>query len=107
MPHGGIESTGYRFEADGKSVGYATDFSEVTSGMLDLFAGVDLLVVDCLRRRPHPTHAHLDMALDFAKRCKARRTVLTHLDKSMDYRTLCDEVPAGVEVGYDGLEIQL
>lgn len=107
MPHGPARSTAFRFEADGKSIGYATDFSEVTDAMIELFGGVDLLVVDCLRRRPHPTHAHLDMALGFARTVGARRTVLTHLDKSMDYRTLVAEVPAGVEVGYDGLEIAL
>lgn len=108
MPHGGgIESTAFRFESDGYSVGYATDFSEISSEMIDLFGGVDVLVTDCLRREPHPTHAHLAMALELAERCGARRTVLTHLDKSMDYATLSAEVPAGVSVGYDGMELRL
>ncbi len=75
--------------------------------MVALMDKVDLLVVDCLRRRPHPTHAHLTMSLELAKRCGARRAVLTHLDKSMDYRTLAAEVPDTIEVGYDGLEITL
>lgn len=105
MPHGPTSSTGYRFEADGKSIAYATDFSEVTSDMIDLFTGVDILVTDCLRREPHPTHASLATALDMAKRCKAGRTVLTHLDKSMDYAMLSGEVPDGVLVGYDGMEL--
>ncbi len=105
MPHGPVTSTGFRFEADGKSIAYATDFSEITPEMLRCFDKVDLLVTDCLRRRPHPSHAHLEMALAFAKRCGARRTVLTHLDKSMDYRLLCAEVPRSVVVGYDGLEM--
>jgi phosphoribosyl 1,2-cyclic phosphate phosphodiesterase len=107
MPHGPARSTAFRFDADGKSVGYATDFSEIVPSMVELFDGVDLLVSDCLRRRPHPTHAHLEMALDLAQRCRARRTVLTHLDKSMDYRTLLAELPTGVEPGYDGLEVAL
>ncbi|MXO95712.1 MBL fold metallo-hydrolase [Erythrobacter aquimaris] len=107
MPHGPVTSTGFRFEADGKSIGYATDFSEITKGMVSCFKGTDLLVVDCLRRRPHPTHAHLEMAIDFARRCKAKRAVLTHLDKSMDYAALEAEVPKGFIVGYDGLEIGL
>ena len=103
MPHGPTSSTGFRFEADGKSIAYATDFSEVTDEMLALFAGVDILVTDCLRREPHPTHASLATALDMGQRCGARTTVLTHLDKSMDYATLSTEVPAGVLVGYDGM----
>ncbi|MNC91903.1 putative hydrolase [compost metagenome] len=73
--------------------------------MVELFAETDVLVADCLRRDPHPTHANLAMALELAERCGARRTVLTHLDKSMDYATLSGEVPAGVLVGYDGMEL--
>lgn len=105
MPHGPAQSTGFRFEADGRSVAYATDFSELRDDLVAMCSGVDLLVTDCLRREPHPTHAHLAMALDLAERCGARHTVLTHLDKSMDYRTLSTEVPEGVSVGYDGMEI--
>lgn len=105
MPHGPITSTAYRFEADGKSIGYATDFGEITEDMLDLFDGIDILVTDCLRREPHPTHAHLAMALDFAERCGAGKTVLSHLDKSLDYATLSAEIPNNVLVGYDGMEL--
>lgn len=105
MPHGPVTSTGFRFEADGKSIVYATDFSEITPAMVRCFQRADILVVDCLRRRPHPTHANLDMALELARKAKVRKTVLTHMDKSMDYRSLCSEVPANVTVGYDGLEM--
>ena len=105
MPHGPAKSTGYRFGCDDKSIGYATDFSEITSDMVTLFKGVDLLVCDCLRREEHPTHANLAMALELGKRCKVGKIVLTHLDKSMDYKTLSDEVPAGVQVGYDGMVV--
>ncbi|MFC4295172.1 MBL fold metallo-hydrolase [Novosphingobium tardum] len=107
MPHGPAQSTGYRFECDGFSVGYATDFSAITDGMVALFADVDLLVVDALRREPHPTHAHLGMALELIERSSARRAVLTHLDKSMDFATLVRELPSNTEPGYDGLEITL
>ena len=105
MPHGPVTSTGFRFEADGKSIVYATDFSEITPAMVRCFQRADILVVDCLRRRPHPTHANLDMALELARKAKVRKTVLTHMDKSMDYRSLCSEVPGNVTVGYDGLEM--
>ncbi|WP_416831831.1 MAG: MBL fold metallo-hydrolase [Erythrobacter sp.] len=105
MEHGSGETTGYRFEADGKSIAYATDFSAISEDMIDLFDGVDILVSDCLRREPHPTHAHLAMAIELAERSGAGRLVLSHLDKSMDYRTLEREVPDFVTVGYDGLEM--
>jgi len=105
MPHGAMASTGFRFETDGKSIGYATDFAAITDEMVALFADVDVLVSDCLRRDPHPTHASLGMALELSSRCRAGKTVLTHLDKSMDYVTLSTEVPANVLVGYDGMEL--
>ncbi|MBS0256053.1 MAG: MBL fold metallo-hydrolase, partial [Proteobacteria bacterium] len=68
MPHGPAESTGFRFDSDGKSVGYAVDFSSITSEMERLFAGADLLVIDCLRREAHPTHANLALALELKAR---------------------------------------
>jgi phosphoribosyl 1,2-cyclic phosphate phosphodiesterase len=105
MPHGHAQSTGYRFECDGKSVSYATDFSSITREMVALFTDTDVLVVDCLRRESHPTHANLAMALELAQASRAGTTVLTHLDKSMDYATVSREVPAHVLVGYDGMEL--
>lgn len=103
MPHGPSETTGFRFEQGGKSIAYATDFCAITRDMVDLFHGVDILVVDALRREPHPTHAHLGMALELVEAARVGRAVLTHLDKSMDYRAVSDEIPAHVSVGYDGL----
>ena len=105
MPHGPTSSTGFRFEADGKSIAYATDFSEICEEMVALFRGVDILVCDCLRREPHPTHASLATALDLRTRCEAGLTVLTHLDKSMDYATLSAELPPDVSVAFDGMEL--
>ena len=106
MPHGPTESTGLRFEADGKTIVYATDFSRITSDMLDTFDKTDVLVTDCLRERPHPTHAHLAMALELGRRTQARQTVLTHLDASLDYQSLCAKVGPSATVGFDGLEIE-
>jgi len=105
MPHGPGETTGFRFDCDGKSIGYATDYSAISREMIDLFDGVDILVSDCLRRNPHPTHAHLGMALELIEATRAKRGVLTHLDKSLDYQTLQAEVPPHVLVGYDGLDL--
>jgi phosphoribosyl 1,2-cyclic phosphate phosphodiesterase len=105
QPHGSITSAGLRFSADGRSIGYATDFSAVTAGMRSLYHGVDILVVDALRVAPHPTHPSLAEAITFATECGAERTVLIHMDNTLDYATLCATLPAGVEPGYDGLEL--
>ncbi|MBC2652044.1 MBL fold metallo-hydrolase [Novosphingobium flavum] len=106
MDHGPAQSTAFRFECDGRSIGYATDFSAINRDMVDLFYGCDLLVVDCLKREPHPTHAHLAMSLELAEACRVKRAVLTHMDRSMDYATLSAEVPPHVLVGYDGLVLE-
>lgn len=103
QPHGHITSAGFRFERDGRSAGYSTDFHEVTPEMATLFSGLDLWVVDALRHAPHPTHANLAITLDAIERLAPKRAILTHMDQSMDYVTLAAELPAGVEPGYDGL----
>ena len=105
MPHGGITSAGFRFTHDGRSIGYATDFHEITGDMERLFANLDLWVVDALRRAPHPTHANLATTLSAIERLKPARAILTHMDQSMDYAALSAELPAGVEPGHDRLEI--
>ena len=106
MDHGPAQSTAFRFECDGKSIGYATDFSAINRDMVDLFDGCDVLVVDCLRRDPHPTHANLAMALELIAAARVNRAVLTHLDKTMDYVAVSAEIPAHVLVGYDGLVLE-
>lgn len=105
QPHGGIVSAGLRFEHHGKSIGYATDFNEFTTGMRQLYNGVNLWVADALRREPHSTHPHLAQTLGWAKECGAGRTVVMHMDASMDYRALIAELPDRVEPSYDGMEI--
>ncbi len=107
QPHGSIYSSGFRFDHDGRSVAYATDFHEVTDDMIALYTGVDLLVIDALREKPHPTHPHLGMALEAITRIKPGRAILTHMDQSLDYATLAASLPEGVEPGYDGLVVTL
>jgi len=103
MPHGNIWSTGFRFDHDGKSVGYATDFHEATPDMIALFKGVDVWVVDALRERPHPTHPHLAMTLDAIDAVQPGRAYFTHMDQSMDYDQLCATLPPHIRPAYDGL----
>jgi phosphoribosyl 1,2-cyclic phosphate phosphodiesterase len=105
QPHGGITSAGLRFESEDKSIAYATDFHQMTNGMRALYANLDLWVVDALRRAPHPTHPNLDSVLGWIGELGPRRSVLVHMDHSMDYASLAAELPAGVEPGHDGLEI--
>jgi phosphoribosyl 1,2-cyclic phosphate phosphodiesterase len=107
QPHGNISSAGIRFDAGGRSIGYSTDVNALTDAMAELFAGIDLWIVDALRRRPHPSHASLSEALDWIERLRPKRALLTHMDQSMDYRRLLDELPPGVEPAFDGQEVAL
>jgi phosphoribosyl 1,2-cyclic phosphate phosphodiesterase len=107
QPHGNISSAGIRFDAGGRSMGYSTDVNALTDAMAELFAGIDLWIVDALRRRPHPSHASLSEALEWIERLRPKRALLTHMDQSMDYRRLLDELPPGVEPAFDGQEVAL
>lgn len=105
QPHGGITSAGLRFEHNGKSIGYSTDFHEMTNDMCSLFTGLDLWIVDALREAPHPTHPNLASTLGWIEELRPKRAVLVHMDQSMDFATLAARLPAGVEPGHDGLEL--
>jgi phosphoribosyl 1,2-cyclic phosphate phosphodiesterase len=105
QPHGGPTSLGMRFEGEGYSVAYAIDFSDLTAEMAALYEGADVWIADCLTRRPHPTHAHLDAVLGWAKELRVGQLYLVHMGNGLDYRTLIAELPDWAAPAYDGLEI--
>ena len=107
QPHGGISSLGLRVDEGGKSVGYAIDFNELTDDMRTFYKGVDVWVCDCLSRRPHPTHAHLDAVVGWARELGVKRVYLSHMNNSMDYQTLVEQLPDWVQPAHDGMEIAL
>jgi phosphoribosyl 1,2-cyclic phosphate phosphodiesterase len=107
QPHGGITSLGIRVDEAESSFGYAIDFHEMTGDMFDMYTGVDVWIADCLRRAPHPTHAHLDAVLGWARDMKVGQLLLTHLDNSMDFKTLSAELPDWASPAWDGQELSL
>ena len=107
QPHGGITSLGIRIDEDGSSAAYAIDFHEMTAEMVDMYRGVDLWIADCLRRKPHPTHAHLDAVLGWARDLQVGQLLLTHLDNSMDFKELSAELPDWAAPAYDGQQVVL
>lgn len=82
---------------------YLTDVSEIPEDSFALLRGLDLLLLDCLREQPHRTHFGFEQSLAAAQRIGARRTVLIHMTHEMEYHALSARLPAGVEVGYDGM----
>lgn len=101
MVHGAIVSLGFRIGA----LAYCNDVNELPEETLSALKGVDTFIVDALRITPHPSHANLDQALAWAEAIGARRTILTNLHVDMDYASLVEMLPAGVEPGYDGCVI--
>jgi phosphoribosyl 1,2-cyclic phosphate phosphodiesterase len=101
--HGFSETLGFRIGA----LAYSTDVVELDEAAFAALAGIELWIVDCLRRVPHPTHANLAKVLAWIERLRPRRAVLTHMDQSLDYRELSAELPEGVEPGHDGLIVEL
>jgi phosphoribosyl 1,2-cyclic phosphate phosphodiesterase len=101
--HGFSTTLGFRIGA----MAYSTDVTELDERAFSAVAGVELWIVDCMRREPHPTHSHLAKTLSWIARVRPRRAVLTHMDSSLDYAELLRELPPGVEPGQDGLVVEL
>jgi phosphoribosyl 1,2-cyclic phosphate phosphodiesterase len=102
--HGFSHSLGLRIAG----FGYSTDVVNLDESALDALAGLDTWVVGCfLRHEMHRTHANLHQVLDWTRRLRPRRTVLTHMGTDMDWAWLQANLPAGVEAGYDGMTLDL
>jgi phosphoribosyl 1,2-cyclic phosphate phosphodiesterase len=102
--HGFIPTLGLRIGG----FAYCTDVKRLDETALATLEGVETLVVDCFTRYDaHPTHANLAQVLDWVTRLRPARTILTHLGPSMDWRWGLDNLPAGVELGYDGLVVEI
>lgn len=97
--HGDISSLGFVFDG----IGYLPDVSEIPEESVTAFSGLETFIVDALRRTPHPSHFSLDDALTWIRDLAPGKAVLTNMHIDMDYRTLCNELPSGVEPAFDGM----
>ena len=107
QPHGSITSLGIRIDEGDRSAVYAIDFHELTDDMAALYEKTDVWFCDCLQRQPHPTHAHLEAVLGWARDLRVGQVYLTHLTNAMDYQALVRELPDWAAPAHDGLEIVL
>jgi phosphoribosyl 1,2-cyclic phosphate phosphodiesterase len=86
---------------------YLTDCSRIPDESWELLRGLDLLVLDALRERPHPTHFSLAEAIEAAYRIGARRTLFTHMCHDLGHAATSARLPPGITLAYDGLVVQL
>jgi phosphoribosyl 1,2-cyclic phosphate phosphodiesterase len=103
MQHGGITALGFRFG----NVAYSCDVNDLPPASIRALEGLDLWIVDALRRRPHPSHFCLAETLTWIDRIKPKRAVLTNMHSDLDYETLKRELPASIEPAYDGMIIAI
>jgi len=101
--HGFSATTGLRID----DFGYSIDVMRLGEDAFAALDGVSDWIVDCLGRTPHPTHAHLQLSLEWIERVGPARAWLSHMSVGLDYRALLSELPDGVEPAYDGLCIEL
>jgi len=101
VEHGNIDALGFRMN----DTVYLPDVSDIPEDVWPALDGLDLWIVDALRRDPHPTHAHLEKTLGWIERAAPRRAVLTNMHVDLDYQTIADETPDHIQPAYDGLTL--
>jgi len=101
--HGRAVTSGFRFG----DVAYSTDVKELSDDSFGALKGIKLWVVDCVGFEEHPTHAHLELTLEWIALVKPERAVLTHMSHQFDYDKLRAQLPQGVEPGYDGMNLEV
>ena len=100
--HGSMDALGFRIGA----VAYLPDAVAIPEAHWPLLSGLEVWIVDALRRKPHPTHAHLEMTLGWIERAGPARAVLTNMHNDMDYDTLIAELPPHIRPAFDGMVIE-
>lgn len=101
--HGDIHSLGFRIGR----LAYCPDVSDFPAATAERLRGLDLLVIDALQYKTHPSHFSIGQALDWIDRLKPARAVLTHMHTPLDYATVAAEAPDGVEPAHDGMVLEI
>ena len=103
LVHGSACVLGYRIG----NLAYCTDCNDIPPASQELLRGLDVLVLDALRIRPHPTHLNLEQAIDWAARIAARRTYFTHIAHEILHEEIQARLTEGIALAYDGLTVEL
>lgn len=101
--HGKMQIFGFRFG----DAAYLTDVSHIPESSFALLEGLENLVLPALRHEPHPSHATVQQAIEWAQRIGARHTWLTHIAHDLGHEQTNDILPPGIAMAYDGLEFNV
>jgi phosphoribosyl 1,2-cyclic phosphate phosphodiesterase len=99
--HGALETVGFRFG----NAAYLTDMSDIPEASFPLLQDLDVLIVDALRRTPHPSHSNLETSLKFVEKIRPRQAYFTHIAHDLGHVETENELPANVHMAYDGLRL--
>jgi phosphoribosyl 1,2-cyclic phosphate phosphodiesterase len=100
--HGDAEIIGYRFG----SAAYLTDFSEIPYDSFEQLKDLDILFLDALRHKPHPTHSTVDNSLKIVEQLKPKRAFFTHICHDLPHEQTNASLPSHVRLSYDGMKLQ-
>jgi len=103
----GFPCCGYAMREGSSRLGYVSDCHSLPDETVERLKGVDVMVLNCLRVREHPTHLSLERALGYLSRIAPKRAYLTHMCHDLTHADWLEILPEGVEPAYDGLEIEL
>ena len=101
--HGPLETGGYRFG----NAAYLTDMNAIPDSSLPLLAGLDIVILDALRIRPHPSHANVEQATAWANKLGVRRAFFTHMSHDILHAEVEAGLPSHIRFAYDGLRIPI
>lgn len=103
--HGSTPADGFVFECDGRRYAHIPDCSEIPAASMALLRNLDVLSLNCLRDRPHPTHLSLVKSLAYAKETGAKETFFVHMSHSLPHAETEKRLPPHVHLAYDGLDV--
>ena len=107
LPHGSALTTGFLFSQGGrKLLAYLNDCSAVPDDVRAVVAGAEVLIIDGVRERPHPTHLNVAGAVEVAQAIGARRSFLAHQAHDKSHAERSRLLPPGIEVAYDGMRLE-
>ena len=101
VTHGRDTITGYRFG----SAAYLTDMNDIPAASLPLLGELDILILDALRREPHPSHAHLAKSIDLVQQLRPKRALFTHISHDLDHESTNAALPHPIQLAHDGQQL--
>ncbi|MEX2607086.1 MAG: MBL fold metallo-hydrolase [Kiritimatiellia bacterium] len=107
VPHGNLPCYGVRIDTPEGKIGYVPDCSDLPPEAMDHLRDLDIMILNAMRDTPHPSHLSFDQSRDCLKAIASKRSFFTHMGCSLNYHRLQPTLPDGLEMAWDGMEVEL